>query len=100
MQDIHTMLATLQRPKLLMRTARIGARDYRRTAHLPRLLGYGMLPRHGAALMQLINIEAELECQRTTGNAAYNMVRHVDTLIAIVAEAHLMRAAQSGPQLI
>ncbi|QUJ77608.1 hypothetical protein KDD17_06485 [Sulfitobacter albidus] len=99
MQDIHTILATLHRPRLLMRAARIGARDYRRRAHLGRLLGYGMVPRHGAALMRLIDMEAELESQRIDSDAAYNLVRHVDTLIAIVAEARLLRAANDGAQL-
>ncbi len=61
MQDIHSLLATLHRPRLLMRAARIGAAEYRRAGHLPRLLGYGMLPRPGPALMRLIEMEAELE---------------------------------------
>ncbi|MEL7088895.1 MAG: DUF6477 family protein, partial [Planctomycetota bacterium] len=39
MQDVLTMLQCLHRPRLLMRAARIGAEDYRRAAHLPRLLG-------------------------------------------------------------
>jgi hypothetical protein len=39
------MLAALRRPSLLMRAARIGTEDYRRTVHLPRLLGYGQVPR-------------------------------------------------------
>ncbi|MCX7565368.1 DUF6477 family protein [Sulfitobacter sp. F26169L] len=100
MQDIHTLLATLHRPRLLMRAARIGAQDYRRTGHLPRLLGYGVLPRYGDALMRLVALEADLEEKRTTNDAAYNLIRHVDVLIAIVGEARALRAAQSGPQLV
>ncbi|WP_368073897.1 DUF6477 family protein [Sulfitobacter sp. SK012] len=69
MQDLFTMLNTLQRPRILMRAARIGAQDYRRTAHLPRLLGYGTVPRHGTALMKLIELEAELETDRTATDA-------------------------------
>ncbi len=98
MQDVHTLLANLHRPRLLMRAARIGAQDYRRAGHLPRLLGYGVLPRHGDALMRLIDIEAELEEQRTGPDAAYNLTRHVDVLIAIVAEARELRASQASPQ--
>ncbi|KEJ88401.1 DUF6477 family protein [Sulfitobacter donghicola] len=100
MQDIHRILASLHRPRLLMRAARIGAEDYRRTGHLPRLLGYGVLPRHGDALMKLIGIEAELEDQRTGLDAAYSLVRHVDVLIAIVGEAKMLRATHTGPQLV
>jgi len=100
MQDIHSLLATLHRPRLLMRAARIGAQDYRRKAHLPRLLGYGNLPRHGQALMQLLDLEAGLEQQRACADAGYSLVSHVDVLIAIVGEARELRAAQQGPQLI
>jgi hypothetical protein len=83
-----------------MRAARIGAQDYRRTAQLPRLLGYGALPRHGEALMRLVDIEADLEQQRIQNDASYNVVSHVDVLICIVGEARGLRAAQSDPQLI
>ena len=100
MQDIHSFLATLHRPRLLMRAARIGAAEYRREGHLPRLLGYGNLPRHAQALMRLTDIESELERQRTASDAAYNVVRHVDVLIAIVSEARLLRTAHDGPQRI
>ena len=83
-----------------MRAARIGAQEYRRAGHLPRLLGYGQQPRHGDALMQLVDIEADLEQQRTSANAGYSLIHHVDVLIAIVGEARALRAAYSGPQLV
>lgn len=100
MQDIHSLLATLHRPRLLMRAARIGAQDYRRDGHLPRLLGYGVLPRHGQALIRLVDIEAELEQQRASADTSYSLITHVDVLIAIVGEARALRAAQAGPQLV
>lgn len=96
MQDIFSRLNALHRPRLMMRAARIGAQDYHRSAHLPRLLGYGTLPRHGAALMRLMDIESSLEHQRTTSDAGYSLVRHVDVLIAMVGEARVLRAAQAG----
>ncbi|MEO0744511.1 MAG: DUF6477 family protein [Pseudomonadota bacterium] len=94
MQDVLTMLQCLHRPRLLMRAARIGAEDYRRAAHLPRLLGYGNLPRHTQALMRLMEIESELNAQRLEDESAYNLLRHIDILIAIVGEARIMQAAQ------
>lgn len=94
MQDILSMLQALRRPPLLMRAARIGAEDYRRGTHLPRILGYGVLPRHGAALMRLIEIEGTLNAQRLSGNTSYSLIRHVDILIAMVGEARVLRAAQ------
>ena len=96
MQDLLTMLAKLHRPRLLMRAARIGAEDYHRSTHLPRLLGFGMLPRHGTALMKLLDIEAELNAQRKAGDAGYSLVRHVDVLIAMVGEARFLKAASAG----
>lgn len=94
MQDILSMLNALRRPRLLMRAARIGAEDYRRNAHLPRLLGYGHMPRHGAALMRLVEIETDLNAQRLNEDSAYSLLRHIDVLIAIVGEARIMRASQ------
>jgi hypothetical protein len=48
--------------------------------------------------MRLIDIEAELEEQRTGPDAAYSLTRHVDVLIAIVGEAQELRASQASPQ--
>lgn len=95
MQDVLSMLQSLKRPRLLMRAARIGAEEYRRTAHLPRLLGYGNLPRHAPALMRLMEIEAELNTQRIEDDSAYSLLRHIDVLIAIVGEARVLQAAQT-----
>ena len=96
MQDVTTMLKTLKRPGLLMRAARLGAEEYRRSVHMPRLVGYGTLPRHNAALLQLMEIEATLDAQRRSEDSAYSLLRHIDVLIAIVGEARIMRAAQSA----
>ena len=100
MKDIHSLLASLHRPLLLMRAARIGAQDYRRDAHLPRLLGYGVLPRHTDALMRLIDAEQELEKQRSGTDPCYNVVSHVEIMIAIVGEARALRAMKADPQLV
>ena len=94
MQDLLSMLHALRRPPLLMRAARIGAEDYRRTVHLPRLLGYGVMPRHGTALIKLMEMEAEVNTQRTERNSSYSLIRHVDLLIAMVGEARILRASQ------
>lgn len=100
MQDILTMLNTLHRPRLMMRAARIGAQDYRRSAHLPRLLGYGMLPRHGAALIKLMEKEATLEHQRKESDASYSLIGHLDVLIAMVGEARALKATQASQEQI
>lgn len=93
MQDILSMLQTLRRPRLLIRAARIGAQDYQRDACLPRLLGYGALPRPGAALIRLMETEADLNDMRKRDDAAYSIARHVDILVAMMGEAQMLRDA-------
>ena len=97
MTDIFSFLNTLRRPHLLIRAARIGVDEYRRDPHLRRLLGYGTLPRSGAALMRLVEIESELNTQRREEDAGYSAMRHVEVLIAMMGEARLLRA--SHPQV-
>ncbi|MFT5343104.1 MAG: hypothetical protein ACI9BH_002322 [Paracoccaceae bacterium] len=98
MQDLLSMLNTLRRPSLLIRVARLGAQDYSRNRHLQRLLGYGALPRNAPALMRLIEIEGGLNEQRRNSDAGYSLSRHLDILIAMMGEAHLLRA--SRPALV
>ncbi|WP_371055473.1 MULTISPECIES: DUF6477 family protein [unclassified Rhodosalinus] len=93
MQDITRMLADLRRPALLVRTARIGAAEYRREAHLPRVLGYGALPRSAEAALRLFTLEGELEAARRDARADYSPARHVEVLIALMGEARMLRAA-------
>ena len=85
----------MNRPRLLVRAARIGTRDYRREVHLARLLGPGKLPRSGEALIRLCEIEDELNMQRECENAAYSLARHIDVLIAMVSEAAVLKAASA-----
>lgn len=95
MLDVISMLQAVRRPPLLMRAARIGAEEYRRDSHLPRLLGYGVLPKHGQALLKLMEMEATVNELRLSGNASYNLVKHVDLLIAMLGEARVLRASQT-----
>ena len=91
MQDVLSILSQMRRPKLLMRAARIGADEYRRERHLPRILGITGLPRSGEALLRLIEIEETQNTTRVTHEGNYNMARHVEILIAMVAEARLLQ---------
>lgn len=93
MQDVLSFLTNMQRPRLLVRAARIGAQDYRRDLHLPRLLGRSNLPRSANALLRLSELEADANAKRLNGDAGYSLTRHVDLLIAIVAEARLLRTS-------
>lgn len=99
MQDPLSMVMALRRPGLLIRAARHGVADYRREAHLPRILSYGRLPRPAQALIQLMEKEAELNDARVEGRATYSLPRHIDVLIALMGESQVLRAArQTEPE--
>lgn len=100
MHDLMTMLSTLRRPRLLIRTARLGAQDYRRDRHLQRLLGYGALPRPAAALMRLMEMERALDDQRRDDDAGYSLPRHLDVLIALMGEARLVSTSRAQPDSV
>ncbi|MCL6281976.1 DUF6477 family protein [Ruegeria sp. 2012CJ41-6] len=95
MQDLTTMLSTLRRPRLLIRAARHGVQEYRRDRHLPRILGYGTLPRPAASLMRLMELERELDERRRSDDAGYSVIRHLDLLIAMMGEAQLLKASRA-----
>ncbi|WP_116081989.1 DUF6477 family protein [Tropicimonas sp. IMCC34011] len=90
MTTLPDAIATLRRPTLLVRAARIGAEDYDRRRDLPRLFGEEDVPGSEAALGRLLAEEAVLEEVRCRRDAAYSPLRHVDVMIALTAEARLM----------
>ncbi|MDE4174517.1 DUF6477 family protein [Phaeobacter sp. PT47_59] len=96
MQDVLSRLAALRRPRLLVRTARIGASTYARSQSLHRLLGYGSLPNSTAAILKLLDLEYDLNDRRLSGDAAYTMARHIDVLIALMGEANLLRHSKAA----
>lgn len=89
MSDFCALLAELRRPRLLMRAARLGLGDYRRDRDLRRLVGAGASPE--VTVPSLMQVEEALEATRLTGDASYSVTRHVDVLIALLAEARLLR---------
>lgn len=89
MTDCRTLLATLRRPRLLMRAARFGLADYRRERDLRRHVAMPASPED--TVSSLISVEARLEATRIAGDAAYSVARHIEVLIALLAEAQLLR---------
>jgi len=92
-KDPQGALAGLSRPRLLVRAARFGLAEYRRERDLPRLLGE---VRPAAVLDELFTREAQAEADRAAGVAVYSPARHVELLIALIAEAR--RAAAPAAQ--
>ena len=95
MTDCRSMLATLRRPRLLMRAARFGLAEYRRERDLRRYVGGTASPED--TVTSLMSVEARLEATRLAGDAAYSVARHIEVLIALMAE---MRLVSRGPQAV
>jgi len=91
MTDALSLIASLRRPRLMIRAARLGCTEYRRDRDLKRLLG--ATPTPDRALPALLDAEAVAEATRQTGDAAYSIARHVELLIALIAEARLATRA-------
>ncbi len=96
LHDPLDLAATLVRPKLLIETAQIGARLYRRRRDLK-----GALPGAPTGLSRRQIIArlraAELECEqhRRMGSPAWRPSRHVQVLSALLAEATQAKASGS-----
>ena len=97
MTDIMQLLSSLRRPRLLIRAARFGIADYNRERDLKRLIREPSAPAPERALTRLMSEEAHLEDTRTNGDASYSVARHVDILIALMAEARLL---PTGPHAV
>lgn len=88
MSDFRTILANLRRPGLLIRAARFGLEDYRRERDLRRVLSQ---PAHAEAnVSRLFAEEERLEQIRVTGDLNYPVGRHIEVLIALMAEVRLL----------
>lgn len=89
MTDCRTLLATLRRPRLLMRAARFGLVEYRRERDLRRFVTGSASTED--TVTSLISAEARLEATRLNGDISYSVARHIEVLIALLAEAQLLR---------
>ena len=90
MTDPLTLLAALRRPCLLIRAAKFGLTDYRRDRDLARLTQSTTLPSPRRAVSLLMSEEHRLEETRRSGDATYSVARHIEVLVALMAEARLM----------
>ena len=92
MEDVLIRVSRLERPLILVQTARQGLTDYCRNRHLRRVLQAEVPPRASDAVVRLLDIEAAMDCQRRQDRAAYSIARHVEVLIALMSEAATLRA--------
>ncbi|UZD91968.1 DUF6477 family protein [Cognatishimia activa] len=90
MQDVLMRVAQLNRPKLLVRTAKSAVKDYRRETYLARLFPGKAAQKHGAALQLLLDLENEHNDRRLHRRAGYSLADHLDVLIALIGEFQLL----------
>ena len=88
MTDFRALLKTLKRPRMLIRAARCGVLDYRRDRDLKRLVDSTPSPER--AVTRLLAEEERLEDIRVSGEASYSVARHIEVLIALIAEVRLL----------
>lgn len=87
MTELIATLATLRRPRLLIRAARCGQPDYIRARTLRHVLHCDALPSPAEAATILLALEAEQEAARVEKSACYSVLHHIEILIALMAEA-------------
>ena len=88
MTEARPTLADLRRPRILVNAARHGLAGYRRDRDLRRLIDAALPPER--AVPRLICEEERLEETRRAGDAAYSVMRHIEVLSALIAEARLL----------
>ena len=88
MTDLRQLVTSMRRPQLLIRAARIGMQDYNRDRDLRQLTGQSRTPSPVNAIKALLEAEGAVESTRQAGDASYSVMRHVDLLIALMAETN------------
>lgn len=90
----------MSRPKLLVQTARIGAKNYRRDRDLPGAVPGLLAQTQEMILPRLAAAEAQCELDRRAKSAAYRPARHVQVLAALLAETVAAQAKASGSEAL
>ena len=90
MKDIMSAVRSLSRPRLLISAARHGQQDYSRDRTLSRLVGALPGAKPQDVLPKLVEVEAIMEQARKEDDGSYSVARHVELLIALIAEFRLL----------
>lgn len=90
MTDLASLISNLRRPRMLVRAARHGLQDYRRDRDLRRLLDPALMLAPERAVRGLMDAEAQAEGARLQGDAGYSIARHIELMIALMAEVRLL----------
>ena len=97
MLEITTQLQSLNRPSLLVRTAKIAINHFNRELILFRIFGYEVSVEPTEVIQDLIEREEEINTQRKTGDVTYNIARHISVLTALMNEAEVLLHPVDSP---
>ena len=92
MTELFSRVSGLRRPPLLICAARAGTGLYDRHRDLKRLIRISATPAPNRSVTLLLEAEADLEEARKTKSLSYNLMRHIEVLIAVIAETRLLTA--------
>ena len=89
MSDPVARLASLSRPRLLVRAAKFGMAEFNRTRSLRRIMPGEAPPAPGKAFELLWEREDAMDAARREGTAGYSPARHIELLAALIHEARI-----------
>lgn len=87
MTDLTTQINDLRRPRLLVRAARHGMTNYRRSRDLQRIAGQTQVATPRAVVETLLHQEEQVEQTRLAHDGTYSASKHIELLIALMAES-------------
>ena len=93
MTDLTHHLTDLRRPRLLVRAARHGVSTYRRSRDLRRITGQSLSASPSLVVETLLHQEEQLERTRQAHDGTYNVGKHIELLIALMAESRALPVA-------
>ena len=95
--EIVERIQRIERPRLLLRTARLGLRDYDRNRDLRRVLRLPAAPAPGPGVLHhLLELEDQCEARRTRPPSeigdSWRAAHHVELLICLIAQLRQLNA--------
>jgi hypothetical protein len=90
MTELSKLLSNLHRPRTLVRAARHGLSDYNRARDIRRITGRPAQATSEAIVETLVYQEQQMEQTRKDRDADYSIARHIELLVALMAECRLL----------
>ena len=94
--DLIEEIFPMSRPRILVTTARFGAKRYNRQRDLPGAVPGLLAQPTDNILPKLAEVEARCEEDRRAKSAGYRPARHVQVLAALLAETWACQVNASG----